>query len=209
MATAIGPTLPLLPTEVLFSIFKLLNRPSKLSLGLTSPHFLHLFASYYDLNRYRNDEKIWEKLGLPTGISWSDSAAQPAIIRWLAASGSDPIDDPPQVEEEEEYPAEEEYDINDWGDPFREPEVPPPYEETEPYLEDMMVDTIISDWLRARFDVKGGCFHCAGCYRYMLVFGPDGRITPWSKNMLNRRVWIRHCGPCEDSFGIPRGTVLT
>ena len=176
----------MLPAEVSFAIFKHLDRPSKLSLGLSGPYFLRLLASYYDLDRYRHDENIWRKIGLPAGVSWDESTAQPAIIRWLAASGSDDIDDPPQVEEEEEYPSGESSDIGAFFDPDREQEVPLPYEETELAREDAMVENIISDWLRAKFDINGGCIICAECYRYMLVLGPDGKIAPWSKNMLSR-----------------------
>jgi hypothetical protein len=190
MSTAVA-SLSMLPAEVLFAIFKRLDRPSKLSLGLTGPHFLHLLARYYDLDRYRDDENKWKKIGLPAGVSWDESAAQPTIIRWLAAYGSDDIDDPPEVQEEEEYPA---IGLNDIGgfddlddDLDGEQEVPPPYEDTEEGREDAIVETIISDWLRAKFDIKGGCIICAECCRYMLVLGLDRKITPWSKNMLGRQ----------------------
>lgn len=185
MSIAAFPSLSMLPTEVLFAIFKRLDRHSKLSLGLTGPHFLHLLASYYDLDRYRRDEQRWEKIGLPTGVSWDESAAQPTIIRWLSASGCDDIDNPPQVVEEEEYPVDEPKDI--WSPCLvHEPELPPPYEETEGGKADMMVESIISRWLREKFGIRAGCIICAECYRYMLVLGRDGKITPWSKNMLTR-----------------------
>jgi len=186
MSVVTSPSLSMLSAEVLFPIFKRLDRPSKLSLGMTGPHFLRLFASCYDLDRYRHDENAWKKIGLPAGVTWDESAAQPAIIRWLAASGSDDNDDPPQLEEEEEYPAVGLNDIGDFHDPVGEQEVPPPYEETEEAREDAMVESIISDWLRAKFDINGGCIICAECYRYMLVLGPDGKIIPWSRNMLSR-----------------------
>jgi hypothetical protein len=47
-----SPSLQTLPAEILYAIFKNLNRPDKLALGLTCPFFLHLFARYYDLDRY-------------------------------------------------------------------------------------------------------------------------------------------------------------
>lgn len=188
MSTAVvAPSLSTLPVEVLFAIFKRLDRPSKLSLGLAGPHFLHLLARYYDLDRYRDNENIWKKIGLPAGVSWDESAAQPTIIRWLAASGSDAIDDPQEVEEEEEYPAEGLNDIGVFDDLDEEQEVPLPYEETEEGREDAMVENIISDWLRAKFDINGRCIICAECCRYMLVLGLDRKITMWSKNMLGRQ----------------------
>jgi hypothetical protein len=185
--TVVAPSLSILPAEILFAIFKRLDRPSKLSLGLTGPHFLHLLARYYDLDRYRNDKNIWEKIGLPAGASWDESAAQPTIIRWLASPGSDDIDDPPEVEEEGEYLSVGLDDIGAFDDPDGEQEVPLPYEDTEEGQEDRIVETIISDWLRAKFGINGGCIICAECCRYMLVLGLDRKIAPWSKNMLGRQ----------------------
>jgi hypothetical protein len=187
MSMAVALSLSSLPAEILFAIFKRLDRPSKLSLGLTSPHFLHLLARYYDLDRYRDNENIWKKIGLPPGVSWGESAAQPTIIRWLAASGSDDIDDPTEVEEEEEYLAVGPNDIGPFDDLDGEQEVPLPYEDTEEGREDAIVETIISNWLRAKFDINGGCIICAECCRYMLVLGPDRKITRWAKNMLGRQ----------------------
>ncbi|KAI9780439.1 MAG: hypothetical protein M1839_006713 [Geoglossum umbratile] len=184
MSAVPSPSLLTLPVEVLFAIFKFLSRPSKLSLGLTCPDFLHLFANYYDLERYRRDEIGWRKIGIPVGVSLDESAAQPAIIRWLALSGCDDIDNPPPVEEEESSLAVELRDPSPFDDYVEE--VLQPYEETESGREDAMVESIISDWLRAKFDVNGGCILCAECCRYMLILGPDGGITPWSKNMLSR-----------------------
>ena len=179
-----------LPAEILFAIFRLLYRPSKLSLGLAGPQFLHLFAKYYDLDRYKDDVNKWEKIGLPEGVSWKESAAQPKIIRWLCASGCDDIDNPPpevQEEKEEESPT----GLPDYYDPmfYSDEELLGdlvPYERTDEAQEDMMVENIISDWLGAKFNIDGGCILCAGCYRYMLVLGPDGKTTPWSMNMLSR-----------------------
>jgi hypothetical protein len=187
MSTAVAPSLLTLPAEVSFAIFKRLDRPSKLSLGLTGPHFLHLLARYYDLDRYRDNENMCKKFDLPAGVSWDESAAQPTIIRWLAASGSDDIDDPLEAEEEEEYPAADENDIGFFDDPDEEQEGPLPYEDTEEARDDAIVETLISDWLRAKFNITGGCIICAECCRYMLVLGLDGKITPWSKNMLGRQ----------------------
>jgi hypothetical protein len=186
MSMDVALSLSTLPAEILFAIFKHLDRPSKLSLGLTGPHFLHLLARYYDLDRYRDNENIWKKIGLPAGVSWGESAAQPTIIRWLAASGSDDIDDPPEVEEEEEHLAIGLNDIGAFDDLDGEQEAPLPYEDTEVGQEDAIVETIISDWLRAKFGINGGCIICAECCRYMLVFGLDRKITLWSKNMLGR-----------------------
>ena len=186
MSTVSPLSLSTLQVEILFAIFKLLDRPSKLSLGLTSPRFLHLLASYYDLERYRRDERTQRKLGIPEGVSFDESAAQPAIIRWLAASGCDDIDNPQQVEEEDYSPAAGLNDIGASDDFAEEQKALLPYEETEEGVEDAAVENIISDWLRAKFNINGGCILCAECYRYMLVLGPDGKITPWLENMLSR-----------------------
>lgn len=85
--------------EIQFRIFKFLDRPSKLSLGLTGPDFLSLLGTYYDLGRYKRDVKVWNKIGFPEGVSWGDSATQPTIIRWVGIIGGDDIDDPPQGSE--------------------------------------------------------------------------------------------------------------
>ncbi|KAI9855035.1 MAG: hypothetical protein M1813_000579 [Trichoglossum hirsutum] len=188
MSTVSSLSLSTLQVEILFAIFKLLDRPSKLSLGLTSPHFLHLLASYYDLDRYRRDERKWRKLGIPEGVSLDESAAQPAIIRWLSASGCDDIDNPQQVEEKDYLPAAGPNDIGFSDDFVEEQKALVPYEETEEGIEGAMVENIISDWLRAKFNINGGCTLCAECYRYMLVLGPDGKVTPWLENMLSRGV---------------------
>ena len=134
----------------------------------------------------------WEKIGLPEGVSWKESAAQPAIVRWLCASGCDDIDNPPpEVQEEKED--ESLTSPLDYYDPlfYSDEELLEhhhivPYERTDEAQEDMMVENIISDWLGAKFNINGGCILCAECYRYMLVLGPDGKTTPWSMNMLSR-----------------------
>jgi len=43
-----------LPPEVLFSIFDHLDRPSRLTLGLSSPHYLQLLAKYLHFELYNN-----------------------------------------------------------------------------------------------------------------------------------------------------------
>jgi hypothetical protein len=189
-----------LPQEILFAIFKLLDRPSKLSLGLTSPYFLHSFANYYDLDRYRDktDKIAQRKFGLPEGISWADSMAQPTIIRWLALPGCDDIDDPPPIEEEEYPIAEEEVDSDihmfrgplDIYEEDEEYDLPTPYEESELGQEDAIVEAIISDWLRTKLHVHGGVVLCGECQRYMRILRPDGKIDPWSENMLNRPRYV-------------------
>lgn len=178
-----------LPAEILFAIFRLLPRPSKLSLSLAGAQFPYLFAKYYDLDRYKDDVNKWKRIGLPDGVSWNESAAQPAVIRWLCAPGCDDIDNPPpEVQEEKEEEsltaAPDHYDPLLYSDEEEGDLVP--YESTDEAQEDVMVENIISDWLRAKFNINGGCILCAECCRYMLVLGPDGKTTPWSMNMLSR-----------------------
>jgi hypothetical protein len=185
-------SLLMLPVEIIYAIFKRLDRPSQLSLGLTGPHLLRLFASYYDLDRYRNDEKGWKKIGLSAGVSWDDSAAQPTIIRWLALAGCGDIDSPPAPPPEEEEEEEEQDLTGGFADAFgldlddRLADLPPPHEGSDEAREDKMVESIISNWLRAKFGIHGGCVICAECSRYMLVLGPNGKMAPWSKKMLSR-----------------------
>jgi hypothetical protein len=83
-----------LSVDLLFKIFKLLERPSKLCLALSSPWILHLFAKYYDLDRYRSETFTAQKMTVPEMLSWEDPKAQGAIIRWTAMPGGDDIDDP-------------------------------------------------------------------------------------------------------------------
>jgi hypothetical protein len=177
-------SLSTLPVEITYRVFKLLNRPAKLSLGLASPHFLYLFAKYFDLDRYRGEAAFDSKLGLPTGISWTDSAAQPVIIRWLAMSGGDDIDDPAPAAGEE--PEEIEPDFNSHGYGFDDEELEAPYDESEEGKEDALVGDILNLALNTQFGVVGKSIFCADCYRYMRIHGPDGRVTPWAQNMMGR-----------------------
>ena len=173
------PNLSTLPKEILFSTFKLLDRPSKTSLALTSPQMLHLFASYYDLDRYRGESLFTRKIALPDTISWQDPSPG-AIIRWLAMPGADDIDDPPEADVEEE----EEPEDNTMGfdlEPFdSDDERFKPYEETAAGIEEAVVQGIIGDWLKQKCGVDGGVVFCAECYKFMRLRKEDGSLNPWA-----------------------------
>jgi len=162
-------SLSALPQELTYGIFKLLDRPSKLSLGLTSPYFLHLFAKYYDLERYRNKHGFTTKLGLSPEIHWNESAAQPVIIRWLSMPGGDDIDDL-RVEESDH----EDYDSCRFCLEFA-------YGSSKDAKEDVEVENILTQALNTQFGVNGKVISCSECYRYMRV--SNRKRTPFAKNM--------------------------
>ncbi|KAI9929441.1 hypothetical protein MW887_000912 [Aspergillus wentii] len=183
-----------LPTEILYLIFKRLDRPSKLSLGLTGPHFLTLFAAYYDLDRYRNEPEAIEKLGYHWA-SWDEPAALAAVIRYLAMSGHDHMDDPAPGTISPPEAVEPVDELASILDPealshflMTDEAVPPPYKDTEEGKEDLLVQCIVSDWLETRFNVQGGCILCAECCRWVFRRGPNGRHNRWAQKMLNNPV---------------------
>jgi hypothetical protein len=182
--------------EVTYRIFKFLDRSSKLSLGLTSPHFLRMFAQYYHLDRYRGTVSFDMKLGLAQGVSWSDSVAQPAIIRWLAMTGSDDIDDPESSEEDEPeetpytYEEPEGCNILSYNPRFNRGDTKEriTYEETEGGKEDVLVEYILTQAMHLQFGLVGDCIFCAECYRYMPIKGTNGQVTAWAKKMIAREL---------------------
>jgi hypothetical protein len=192
MASSLSP----LPMEVTYRIFRFLDRPSKLSLGLTSPHFLHMFAQYYHLDRYRGTVSFDMKLGLAQGVSWSDSVAQPAIIRWLAMTGGDDIDDPESSEDDEPegtpytYEEPEGRNILLYDPRFNRGDTKDriTYEETEGGKEDVLVEYILTQAMHMQFGLVGDCIFCAECYRYMRIKGPNAQVTPWAKEMIAREL---------------------
>jgi hypothetical protein len=176
-----------LPVEILFDIFKYMNRPSRLALGLTTPSFLHLLAKYFDLDRIR---RKWN-IGLPENIAWSESAAQPAIVRCLSIG----VEEPEIIRDDEvEEGLEGHFECKPYGPYAVEDEVPS-YEESDEAREDDEVERIINSWLRDKFNISVPCILCGECYRYILTerpsrnpFRPRGtmEITPWARIMLRR-----------------------
>jgi hypothetical protein len=70
------------------------------------------------------------------------------IIRWLAMSGGDDIDDPaPAAEEEVEESKDTEPDFNHQSYGFEEEEIEPPYDESEEGREDALVGDILNQAL--------------------------------------------------------------
>jgi hypothetical protein len=157
-----------------------------------------MFAQYYHLDRYRGTFSFDIKLGLPQGVSWSDSAAQAAIIRWLAMTGGDDIDDPdPESSEEDEpegipyvYEEQEGHNILSYNPQFNRGGTKEPitYEETEGGKEDVLVEYILTRAMHMQFGLVGDCIFCAECYRYMRIKGPNGQVTPWAKKMIAREL---------------------
>ncbi len=140
---------------------------------------LHLFATYYDLDRYRSAPLFIRKISLPETVSWQDPKAQGAIIRYIAMPGGDDIDDPPVDEAEgTEGDAQNFEDEND--------ERMKPYEETLAGIEDAVVEGIIEEWLRRRCGVESEVVLCGECYRFMRLQQVDGRENLWAKKMLER-----------------------
>lgn len=169
-----------LSVDLLFIIFALLDRPSKLALALSSPRLLHLLAKYYDLDRYRHEPLFIQKMDIPDSVSWDDSRAQGAIIRWIAMPGSDDIDSPPPVGEVAE---EEEVGLDYKGD--MDEERFKPYEETQAGKEEVVVQKIIENWLKKRYRIEGSIIFCAECYRFMRLHPENGK-KPWCAKMVTR-----------------------
>ncbi|KAE8378538.1 hypothetical protein BDV26DRAFT_292206 [Aspergillus bertholletiae] len=179
-----------LPAEIQFNIFRRLDRPSQLALGLTSPRFLGAFAAYFYLDQFRNSPSQWTKLGLPDGVSWNDAEGKATVIRYLTLSGSGDITSPSVSESEDEDPEFDSFEVF-------EQEVRLLQKEAEETREEERVEEIISAWLLARFDVEDGCIVCADCGRYIIRKNPDKKVGAWVDNMLHRPHWLRRCGLCE------------
>lgn len=119
---------------------------------------LHHFAKYYDLDRYRSNPYFARKIGVLDSVSWDDSKAQGAIIRWIALPGHDDIDDPGDDIPEEEEGLDQnqnfggglgnELDLDD--ERFK------PYDETKAGKEEAAVQQIIEHWLREKCGIEGG-----------------------------------------------------
>jgi hypothetical protein len=187
MVSQSRPTLTDLSVDLLFTIFKKLDRPSKLALGLSSPAMLRLLARYFDLDRYRTNPLFREKLSVPESVSWEDSKAQGPIIRWIAMPGNDDIDDPGEdvVEGEESYPGPSRGHANRL-DASDDDDRNKPYGETEVGKEEVMVQNILEEWLRRKCGAEGGVIICAECYKFMRLRPDNGRREPWCKKMMIR-----------------------
>lgn len=191
-----GPSLCDLSVDLMFTIFKKLDRPSKISLALSNPGFLQLFAKYYDLDRYRDEPQFSRKLGVPRSISWEDPQARGAILRWMAMPGGDDIDEPSHSVSEEEEDVDNRpgtiggFDglghvggLEDLG--LEDESLPLPYEETAEGKEEEVVQRILEQWLEQKCGITGGVVFCAECYRFMRLRPEDGR-RPWCRKMLTR-----------------------
>lgn len=193
VSISVCPSLLTLPKELLYAIFKLLDKPSKISLALSAPYFIHSFAAYYDLDRYRrNDEGGYfrRKIGLPHEVSWQDSRAQGAIIRWIAIPGCDDIDEPPEppLSEEEQRHRDQLVDGLYELDDIESGKVvlPKTYEDTKEGKEEVTVQATIADWMKTKCGIQGGVVFCGECYRHKSVLRPDGKKDPWVQKMLTR-----------------------
>ena len=140
---------------------------------------LHTLAKYYDLDRYRAEPLFLQKIGVPESVSWEDSKAQGAIIRWIAMPGNDDIDSPGDDRLEEEEPTlDHEFDLSD--------ETYEPYEETKAGKEELVIQKIIEEWLKQRCGVEGGLIFCAECYRFMRLRSENRREESWCTKMVTR-----------------------
>ena len=183
MASQTSISFSTLAPEILYAVFRFLDRPSKLSLALTSPHMLHLLARYYDLDRYRSNPLFIRKISIPADVPWDHSRAQGAIIRWISLPGNDDIDNPP---DDIDSPADDGSEEDEYGlDLDIEPSSIKPYEETESGLEEAKVQDIMGNWLKDRVKIEGGVVFCAECYRFMRLRGEDGSKKPWATKMLS------------------------
>jgi hypothetical protein len=183
-----------LPNEILFSTFKLLDRPSKVSLSLTSPQMLYLFASYYDLDQYRSSPHFARKMGVPETVSWQGSRAQGAIIRYIAIPSGhtarrrqfdgllfQPADDGDYRDEEITY--------DQHGNVCQKYK---PYEKTTEGSEEVIIQAMLGDWLRRKCGVEGGVVFCMECYRFMRLRREDGRENLWGQSGLSMEMQVEY-----------------
>jgi hypothetical protein len=185
-------SLETLPTELLYRIFSLLNRPRKIALALSAPYFTHAFAAYYDLDRYDNKPDFQERFAVPEGGTWKDTRAQGAILRYICMDGGDDMDAGDQGEDEEHEPwvEPEQQSAFEMFNPF-EDDAPldPPYEHTQMGREDALVNEIFDKWLDSKFGIEQGCVLCAGCQKFIVRSvrgGEDRGESAWVKFMSGR-----------------------
>ena len=150
-----APNLLSLPTEIIFLIFKRLGRPTKLALTLTCPRMLALSTSFLDMDRYRSDPYVRTGLRCPEDISWEDAQGQAVTLRFIALANMDGINSRPLS------PV--------IGEPWTVHSV-----EEADARENFTVASVISGWLRTRFQIEGGCIVCVECGLYILCREPDG-----------------------------------
>ena len=93
MAAIMSTRLCNLPNEVLFNIFDHLDRPSRISLGLTGPHHLQLLAKYTHFDIHYGKKKFGKKAKRdvktprpPHQSPCRGPEAYPAMVRWLSLS---------------------------------------------------------------------------------------------------------------------------
>lgn len=166
-----APSLLSLPTEIIFLIFKRLDRPTKLALALTCPSILALFTSFLDMDCYRSDPDVRTWHRFPEDISWDGAQGQAVTLRFLALAVMDGINSDPSS------PV--------IGEPWTVHSV-----EEADALQDFTIASAVSQWLRTRFQIKGGCIVCVECGRYILCREPDGTGTNWMDVQSNRQLYV-------------------
>lgn len=152
---------------------------------------VYTFAKYSDLDRYRDNPVFERKLGVPRNVSFEDTRAQGAIIRWVAMPGGEEMEgsseDPDAMDIDTSF-EETELASDSWG--FDEEEHEPveeAYSESEAGKEDAKVQRILEDWVKrnCRPRVEGDVIFCGECWRFMRVSPTNGEY-PWCAKMLTR-----------------------
>ena len=124
---------------------------------------------------------------MPASISWEDSKAQSAIIRWIALPGNDDIDDPGDDSLEEEVFAEDYDQFEALSiDGIEDDERFKPYAETTEGKAEVVVQSIIGEWLRRRCGIEDGLVFCAECYKFMRLRSGNCGKKSWGTKMLTR-----------------------
>jgi hypothetical protein len=177
-----------LPTEILFQIFKLLGRADKIRFGLTSPQILHLFAVYFDLDRFRSDALFKRKLGVPNERSFQDPKAQAAIIRYLAMSGYADIISPRPKDNTGKDAKDDAYGVSEVA--IRHFERAPLDIENAGDDEDAVVERVLGEWLQQRCGVEGGIALCIECYKFIPLRDKNGGQNLWAKKMLGEPSYV-------------------
>ncbi|KAH8682926.1 hypothetical protein BGZ60DRAFT_427405 [Tricladium varicosporioides] len=169
MAFTNPPTLSTLPPEISFEIFKLFDRPSTLSLSLTSPRFSQLLARFHNFQNSEGSQSFNYRTGIDSSRKPTSSVA---LIRWLCKFKGPPF----LAEARDPEKNEAGKAINPF---FLWNEIPQE-------LEYVAVQVIMSTWLSERFGIRGGCILCEDCGSYMLLLDRDGRKTNWGIRVTDK-----------------------
>lgn len=178
-------SLSTLPVEISFAIFDFLDRSDVLSLALTGPYYLKLFAVYfkhkYIINLLRGRR---EDLDILRTMSINTQAVQPSMIRFLCSNWEHAAN----VKVAEPVPKSTSRLPRWWsGAPtprLHGDDAPVGYDTTH----ETNMRSIMWFWAVENLDIQGGIEVCYRCRAWMRICGYDGRLLKRMKVIRNRPV---------------------